>query len=132
MSKIKQKQPRYRYDKVICEKVIDGDTIDVIIDLGFGITKKERLRLYGIDAPEMKLKTRVAGVIAKEYVRDKLFVMVTEMCGNQAKIEYESIIFSIETYKQGKYGRYLAKIFIGGKCLNDELVKRNLAVYKDY
>ena len=84
----------------------------------------KRLRLYGIDAWEVRGAEKRRGREAKEYVLSRLFTN-----GIQFR---EPKTFSIETYKKGKYGRYLAKIFIGGKCLNDELVKNNHAVYKDY
>ena len=120
MPKIIKHKPRYRYDKVICERVIDGDTIDVIIDLGFDIQKKERLRLYRVDTPEIRGKTKEEGLKAKDYVENE--------------IRQESKVFSIETFKKGKFGRMLANILIGQskQCLNDKLVERGLAVYKDY
>ena len=58
----------YQY-KAQVRQVIDADTIDVLIDLGFGVHTMQRLRLYGIDAPEMKTE---AGKIAKEYVKSVL------------------------------------------------------------
>ena len=78
--------------------VIDADTIDVLIDLGFGVHTMQRLRLYGIDAPEMKTE---AGKIAKEYVKSVL------LGGDAFKYVY------VRTIKDNKdkYGRKLAVLY---------------------
>lgn len=82
--------------------VVDGDTVDAIIDLGFDIMHKIRIRLADINAPETRTKDLVekaAGIIArdwlKEQVLDKEVVFRTEVDGHK-----------------GKYGRYIAKIYI--------------------
>ena len=46
----------YEYKIKEVAKVVDGDTVDIIIDLGFGLTKKERVRLVGIDTPESRTR----------------------------------------------------------------------------
>jgi len=115
------KKPRYRYDKVICEKCVDADTIDVIIDLGFGIKKKERLRLYRINAWEKRGKDKEKGLLAKEFVEEKLIPSLAPL-----------VTFRIETFKKGKFGRMLANVYVGKKCLNDMLVKEGHARYQDY
>lgn len=91
--------------------VIDADTIDVLIDLGFGVHTMQRLRLYGIDAPEMRTE---AGKIAREYVKSVL------LGGDAFKYVY------VRTLKdeKDKYGRKLAvlyfndsdMIFEAGEC----------------
>ena len=61
----------YRVSKVT--KVVDGDTIDVILDMGFDILYKQRVRLYGIDTPESRtrdLTEKVYGNLAKNFVKD--------------------------------------------------------------
>ena len=78
--------------------VIDADTIDVLIDLGFGVHTMQRLRLYGIDAPEMRTE---AGKIAKEYVKSVL------MGGDAFKYVYVRTIKD----KKDKYGRKLAVLY---------------------
>lgn len=88
----------YTYDATIVA-VIDGDTVDADLDLGFDIHTKMRLRLYGINAPEVHSKDLVekeAGLKAKDYL--------TKLVGGKAVV--------VETIKdaQEKYGRYLAKI----------------------
>ena len=79
-------------------KIVDGDTVDVIIDLGFGLTKKERVRVAGIDAPESRtrdLAEKAPGLEAKEFIREKL--------------DTDDII--IRTEKEGKYGRILGWLY---------------------
>lgn len=87
----------YQY-KAQARQVIDADTIDVLIDLGFGVHTMQRLRLYGIDAPEMKTE---AGKIAKEYVKSVLL-------GADA-----SMFVYVRTFKdrKDKYGRKLAVLY---------------------
>ena len=84
--------------KAQVKAVIDADTIDVLIDLGFGVHTMQRLRLYGIDAPEMKTE---AGKIAKEYVKSVLL-------GADA-----SMFVYVRTFKdkKDKYGRKLAVVY---------------------
>ncbi len=90
----------YQYESTI-RRWVDGDTVDVDIDLGFGIIyANQRLRLYGIDAPEQRtrdLKEKEKGLAATAYVNEIAPV------GTRVKIV---------TYKEGKYGRILAEIFI--------------------
>ena len=89
----------YEYHvKKIC-RIIDGDTIDVDIDLGFSLTKKERIRLAGIDTPETRTKDyeeKKLGVDAKEYLAMRL-----DACDNLV----------VKTEKDGKYGRMLGWLF---------------------
>jgi micrococcal nuclease len=87
----------YQY-KAQVRQVIDADTVDVLIDLGFGVHTMQRLRLYGIDAPEMKTE---AGKIAKEYVKSVLL-------GADA-----SMFVYVRTLKdkKDKYGRKLAVLY---------------------
>ncbi len=96
----------------IVERVIDGDTIDVHIDLGFDIWHSVRLRLAGIDAPERFTED---GKIVTEYVRDIL--------------EGQTVI--ITTTKTDKYGRYLADVILDDTSVSDILVKMGYAVPYD-
>lgn len=91
-------------------RVVDADTIDVEIDLGFDIWHKTRLRLAHVDAFEQSTEQ---GKKATLYVREALSSQPT---------------FEITTYKPDKYGRYLAEIFIKGNSLNKNLVDIGLAV----
>ena len=103
-------------------KVVDGDTVDVDIDLGFGVwLRKQRIRLYGIDTPESRTRDKVEkvyGLAAKEFLVDMLST------GDM----------SIKTYKdaKGKFGRILGELFVktsvGELSINQSLVENNHAV----
>ena len=85
----------YTYKIKEITKVVDGDTLDAIIDLGFGITKKERIRIAAIDAPETRthnLHEKKLGFEAKAWLKKHV-----EYCDNVI----------IKTEKEGKYGRIL-------------------------
>jgi len=98
----------YEYKVKEVVKVVDGDTIDVIIDLGFDLSKKERVRLAGIDTPESRtrdLDEKKLGLEAKEHLSTNL--------SNAKQL-------MISTEKDGKYGRMLGTIHI-----NDDIVSMN-------
>lgn len=90
-------------------KVVDGDTIDVEIDLGFDIWHKIRLRLAHIDAYE---KSTDIGKEAAEFL----------------KVLLEGFFVEIYTEKTDKYGRYLATVVLNGVNLNDQLISKGYAV----
>ena len=105
----------YEYSATLV-KIVDGDTVDVVIDLGFNTTKKERVRLLGIDTPESATKDlaeKKLGLEAKEYIT-QWFVKNTP--------------FRLQTTKDDKYGRILG-VFTGldGKTLNTRLVDEGYA-----
>jgi len=105
----------YEYSATLV-KIVDGDTVDVLIDLGFNTTKKERVRLLGIDTPESATKDlaeKKLGLEAKEYIT-QWFVKNTP--------------FRLQTTKDDKYGRILG-VFTGldGKTLNTRLVDEGYA-----
>jgi micrococcal nuclease len=105
-------------------KVVDGDTIDVDIDLGFGVwLKDERVRLSGIDTPESRTSDKVEkkyGLAAKHYVErftdDEWLILKTK--------EYDA---------KGKFGRILGEIWrtssFADQSLNDYLIEKHHAVY---
>ena len=111
--------------KAKLDRVIDGDTIDVNIDLGFDIQIKKRIRFVGINTPESRtrdLEEKARGLAAKDRVK---------------AILAENDIFTIESQEIGKYGRVLGKIYlsrIDGRdsltqiCLNDQLIKEGHGV----
>ena len=107
----------YEYPATI-DRVVDGDTIDVDIDLGFSIIlKKQRVRLLGINAPESRTRDLVEkekGLAAKAKVQ--------EMCPVGSNV-------TIKTYldKKGKYGRLLGEIIIDDVNLNNYLVEHGFA-----
>ena len=106
-------------------KVVDADTIDVEIDLGFKIKSEKRLRFARIDAWEVRGEEREKGLAAKEYVLERL--TVAEDNGG--------VLIRTDKDKTGKYGRYIAEVLYIDKeaeeliNLNDELVKLGHAEY---
>ena len=107
----------YKVKEII--KIYDGDTITVILDLGFNVTKLEIIRFARIDAPELRGEEHDQGIISRDFVREKMY--------NAKKI-------TIKTYKdhKGKYGRYIGGVYIDGENLNEMLVSEGLAEYKNY
>lgn len=104
------------------EKVVDGDTFDAGIDLGFGITAHHRIRLLGVNTPELNSSDPALADRARQA---KLFVM------EWLELSDEAWPLALEISKSlDKYGRYLARVFktVGGReiCLNDVLVANGL------
>ena len=101
------------------DRVVDGDTIDALIDVGFDIWVKKRIRYKGIDTWESRtrnLAEKAKGLGAKQRNKDLLEV-VSDKPG----------YFRLKSYGVGKYGRVLGEIFIQDKdglqmCINDTLV----------
>ena len=93
-------------------RVVDGDTVDIDIDLGFGVwLHKERVRIYGIDTPESRTRDKeekVKGLAAKARVIELL-----------DKVDGK---FTLQSHGVGKYGRCLGEIFIDDNNLNQLLV----------
>ena len=107
----------YEYAVKEIVKVVDGDTVDVVIDLGFDLSKKERVRLAGIDTPESRTRhteEKVFGLEAKAYLKTRL-----EGC--------EKLI--VKTEKDGKYGRMLGWFYSheGETSINIEMVEKGYA-----
>lgn len=107
----------YQY-KATLLNVVDGDTIDMDVDMGFSVRIKQRLRLLGIDTPELNSKDpveREKALQAKQFVLDTLKIGGT---------------YVIDTYKDDKYGRLLAVIYLNksiDSTLNNLLVSSGLA-----
>jgi micrococcal nuclease len=94
----------YRVKQVI--KVVDGDTIDVAIDLGFDISLTKRVRLSGVDTPESRttdLKEKALGLEVKEWLKKKL------------QDQTDIIIKTELPDSTEKYGRILGQLFVGDK-----------------
>lgn len=102
----------YKY-KARIVAVYDGDTVTASIDLGFSIKFETKLRLYGIDTPEIRGEERPDGLVSRDWLRDKVL-------GKEVVIQ---------TYKDrtGKYGRYLATIYLDNVNLNVQLIEEGLA-----
>jgi micrococcal nuclease len=105
----------YEYYVRKVEGIVDGDTIDVLIDLGFDILFASRVRLAGIDTPESRTKDlseKKLGLEAKEYLKYKL------KDAKSVKIKTEKMDSS------EKYGRILGWIFIDDQTIsiNDQMI----------
>lgn len=107
-------QPEYTYAALITN-VVDGDTVDAVVDLGFTVSVKVRFRLYGLDTPEMTSSDAIVREAAKAA---KAFV--ANMVLNKQ--------VSLKSYKTDKYGRWLAEIFVDGVNINQLLIEHNYAV----
>ena len=100
-------------------RVVDGDTVDVILDLGFSILHKCRVRLYGIDTPESRTRDKdekVRGKLAGKYLKDTIdngdtIVLQTKMKDSK-----------------GKFGRVLANIIVDDININQAMIVNHLAV----
>lgn len=114
---------QYKLKEII--KIYDADTITVVVDLGFGVYKEETFRFALINAPELRGEERDAGILARDWLREKMYIAVFDGVGVTLK--------SIKDTKE-KYGRYLVEVFIDGeeRSLNQQLVDNGFAVYKDY
>ena len=116
MSNIMDMNLYYYNAKII--KVYDADTVTAIVDCGFSISMKIKVRLYGINAPEVRGKERPEGLKSRDYLRSLI-------------LDKNVIIETIKD-KKGKYGRYIGIIHIDGKNVNELLVENKYAVKKDY
>lgn len=115
----------YRYHAEIT-KVYDADTITVDVDLGFHTWRRgETLRLYGINAPEVRGKEKPEGIIARDALRKRILGKKVTICTIKvSKLNRKE--------KRGKFGRYLAKVYLDGKSINDWLVNQGFAEYRNY
>lgn len=108
----------YQYKIKEIRKVVDGDTADVVIDLGFGIYVAHRVRLKGVNAPETRtldLSEKTKGLASKEW-------LLRELTNDKQ--------WMIETIKEDKYGRYLGVFFAEGEptSLNERMLKEGVAL----
>ncbi len=104
-----------------CEvtRVVDGDTVDCVLDLGFSILHKCRVRLYGIDTPESRtrdLDEKARGKLAAKFLQDSI--------DNGKDIVLRSELKD----SKGKYGRVLGSIIVDDLDINKAMVTNNLAV----
>jgi len=98
----------YNFRVISVDKIVDGDTIDVTFDLGFGICKSERIRVAGIDSPEKRtrnLEEKELGIDASEWME---YQLEGAICGE------EDLVIRTEREKgKGKFGRLLGWLYIG-------------------
>ena len=108
----------YNFRVVSIDRVVDGDTIDVSIDLGFDLIKKERVRIAGIDTPEKGWRAQTdreksLALIARDFLKD----MITSA--------NEVLVYSEDG--RGKYGRWLVHIVCDGVDCSEALIHAELA-----
>ena len=97
----------YNFRVISVDRVVDGDTIDVTLDLGFNICKSERIRVAGIDTPEKRtrnLEEKELGIDATEWIKSKLEGAITG--------EEDLVIKTDLDGRKGKYGRLLGWLYI--------------------
>jgi micrococcal nuclease len=100
----------YRIKEIL--KVIDGDTVEVLVDLGFSVYHKTRVRLIGIDTPEIRTKDqeeKERGLEALDFIVDYFRMM-----------EHEEKV--LESEKLDGFGRSLGRIIVGGVDIGEELL----------
>jgi micrococcal nuclease len=110
----------YQYYVRELKSVVDGDTIDVVIDLGFNVLFQQRVRLAGIDTPESRTSDKfekTLGIESKEYLKKQLK-------------EAKSIVIKTEKMDSSeKYGRILGWLYINGdtESINDKMINDGYA-----
>ena len=114
----------YNFRVTEVNRVLDGDTIDVTIDLGFDLYKKERVRIAGVDTPEKRtrnLEEKALGLDATNWLKDKLTETI--------KGEDELTIRTELKGGVGKYGRLLGWLYVGedNVSLNEKMIEEGYA-----
>ena len=114
----------YNFRVVKIDKVVDGDTIDVTIDLGFDLYKKERVRIAGVDTPEKRtrdLEEKALGLDATYWMKKQL---EDTIAGDE-----ELIIRTELKGGTGKYGRLLGWLYVGDAdiSLNEQMITEGYA-----
>ena len=114
----------YNFRVTKIDKVLDGDTIDVTIDLGFDLYKKERVRIAGVDTPEKRtrdLEEKALGIDATNWLKDKL----TETIKGDEELSIRTELGG----GGGKYGRLLGWLYIGDATvsLNEQMITEGYA-----
>ena len=120
MERKKKKLDKHNYSAKLV-RVVDGDTADAMIDLGFNTWVKKRIRFYGVDTWESRtrnLEEKKKGLAAKAYVKDLL------ENSDEGK-------FALKSHGVGKYGRVLGELFVkGNETSINELLKENGHAYE--
>ncbi len=109
----------YEYNALIT-RVVDGDTFDAEVDLGFRVKWKARFRLKNVDTPEIWRPTTEAewdhGEKASDFVKEKI----------------EGKVVRLVSYKAGIYNRYGCEVYVDGKSLSDLLIENGLEKLSSY
>jgi len=98
--------------------VYDGDTVTALVDLGFGITNKIKIRLKGINTPELRGAERPRGLVSRDFLREKILD--------------KDIIVETFRDKKGKYGRYIGTLWLDEENVNELLVEQGYAETREY
>ena len=107
----------YEYSAEV-KKVYDGDTITVDFDLGFGIIlRKQKIRLLGINTPEVRGESRDQGLISRDRLRERILG--------------KTVTIKTSRDKKGKYGRWIGEVFIKDENINQWLLNEGLAAVYD-
>ena len=114
----------YNFRVTEINRVVDGDTIDVTIDLGFDLYKKERVRVAGVDTPEKRtrdLEEKALGYDATKWLTDKLESAVS---GSDDLVIRTELVGGV-----GKYGRLLGWLYVGDSdlSLNEQMIAEGYA-----
>jgi len=114
---MKTKNKLYHYSAEVT-RVVDGDTVDAFVDLGFDMHSKQRVRLFGINTPECRTRDKEEkkrGFAAKARLKE----MLSE--------EKNKCVIKTRLDKKGKFGRVLGVLYVNDKDLNNQLVKEGHA-----
>ena len=117
--------PNYIY-RCVVTRVVDGDTVDADIDLGFKIIYKERIRLMGIDTPESRTRNKVEkalGLASKARLKE-LLKAAEPLKGKRGK---RSVYLQTSKEGKGKFGRILGTLWVNNQNVNDILIAENHA-----
>jgi micrococcal nuclease len=109
----------YEY-KCEVDRVVDGDTVDVIIDCGFSIFHKARVRMYGIDTPESRTRDKdekARGLMSKDF-------LVKELSKGD-------VVIKTKKDKKGKFGRILGELYVNDININQMMIHGFYAVSYD-
>ena len=114
----------YNFRVIEINRVLDGDTIDVTIDLGFDLYKKERVRVAGVDTPEKRtrdLEEKALGIDATNWLKEKLEGAVA---GDDDLVIRTELVGGV-----GKYGRLLGWLYVGDGdlWLNEQMITEGYA-----
>lgn len=106
----------YEYNCKV-KRVVDGDTVDVVIDLGFDIHYSSRVRLYGIDTPESRTRDKdekARGFISKDFLKSWL--------------DKGGVVIRTRKDKKGKFGRILGEMVVDDININELMIEEHHAV----
>ena len=114
----------YNFRVIEINRVVDGDTIDVTIDLGFDLYKKERVRIAGVDTPEKRtrdLEEKELGIEATNWLKEALDSAIS---GDDDLVIRTELVGGV-----GKYGRLLGWLYIGDAdlSLNEQMIDEGYA-----